>query len=203
MSSRTPSRHRLQRALPRWFALGLALLALPPAALGAETTAPESTYHIEVLIFEGKGPRDEGIAGALSPRAIPDVTTDAEGDREGRLLALRSGSALQLTGLREQLNRRGYTVLAHVGWTQTASSWGTRTGLSLTEVGVSVPGLEGAFLLERGSLLHFGMNLRYTDPQGRPFQLSELRRIRFNERNFYDNPGIGAIAVVSPGVRPR
>jgi hypothetical protein len=70
-------------------------------------------------------------------------------------------------------------------------------------VGLTTPGLEGAVLLERGSLLHFGLNLLYTDGQGRRAQLSELRRIRFNERNYYDNPAVGAIAVVSPGVRPR
>lgn len=202
----TPS---LPRCLSSLQTLGCVLLwalaGLLPAggAWGAETPATESTYHIEVLIFEGKGARDEGLDGALSTRAITDVTTDARNDSAARLLGLRTGSALQLSGLREQLTRKGYTVLAHAGWTQTASPWGSRAGLSLAAVGITTPDLEGAVLLERGSLLHFGLNLLYTDAQGRRAQLSELRRIRFNERNYYDNPAVGAIAVVSPGVRPR
>lgn len=191
----------LRVAAMLWLVITL-LLPFQPA-LGAEPPVTESTYHIEVVIFEGKGVRDEGLDGALSTRAIADVTTEPGRDDTARLLTLRTGSALQLAGLREQLTRKGYTVLAHAGWTQTASPWGSRAGLSLATVGVTVPGLEGAFLLERGSLLHFGANLLYTDAQGRSLQLSELRRIRFNERNYYDHPGLGVIAVVSPGVRPR
>ena len=33
-------------------------------------------------------------------------------------------------------------------------------------------------------------------------QLSELRRVRFEERHYYDHPGIGVIAVVTSGAQP-
>jgi hypothetical protein len=185
--------------------VGTLLMALggPAAFSQAEDTTPESTYHVEVLIFEGKGPKDEGIDGVMPPRSLTELTLKAEGDQVGRVLAARTGSALQLTGLRERLSNRGYVVLAHSGWTQTASQCRTRAGIPLSEVGIRVAGLEGAWVLERGTLLHFGMHLDYTDSRGQSYQLSELRRIRFNERNYYDNPGIGVIAVVSPGVRPK
>lgn len=198
-----PLRSSLSVRITLWLVLGVVQALVAPVSLAQATPSPESTYHIEVLIFEGKGPRDEGLDGVLSPRAIAEVETAAEGDEIGRLIALRTGSALQLAGLREQLSRKGYAVLAHAGWTQTASQWGTRAGLSLTELSIDAPGLTGAFLLERGSLLHFGMNLLYTDAKGQSFHLSELRRIKFNERHYYDSPGLGVIAVVSPGVRPR
>lgn len=198
-----PSRPCVRARLSLWLLLGVAQALIAPVSMAQTAASTESTYHIEVLIFEGKGPLDEGIDGVLSPRAVPEVETAAEGDQAGRLLTLRTGSALQLAGVREQLGRRGYKVLAHTGWTQTASQWGTRAGLSLADLGITLPGLDGAFLLERGSLLHFGMNLLYTNAKGQGFQLSELRRIKFNERHYYDNPGIGVIAVVSPGVRPR
>ena len=185
--------------------LGTLLMTLgsPAAFSQADNTTPESTYHVEVLIFEGKGPKDEGIDGAMPPRSLTELTLEAKDDQVGRVLATRSGSALQLTGLRERLSKRGYVVLAHSGWTQTASQWRTRAGIPLSKVGIRIPGLEGAWVLERGTLLHFGMHLDYTDRRGQSYQLSELRRIRFNERNYYDNPGIGVIAVVSPGVRPK
>ena len=39
---------------------------------------------------------------------------------------------------------------------------------------------------------------------GTTFSLSETRRIRFYERNYYDHPGFGVIALVTPaqGARP-
>ena len=92
----------------------------------------------------------------------------------------------------------GAEVLAHAGAAQTASSWGSRSGLTIERVGVQSPGLSGVFLLERGSLLHFGMNLKFTADNGATWQLSEIRRIRLNEKNYYDNPGLGVIAVVTP-----
>lgn len=191
-------------ALARWLLLGSSVLfGQSWAEAQSAATGTESTYLIEIIIFEGKGPRDEGVDGAMSSRAATDVDTAAEGERVGRYLGARTGSALQLTGLRARLSERGYRVLAHVGWSQTASQWGSRAGLGLAELGINVPGLSGSVLLERGSLLHFGMNLQYTGSGGRVQQLSELRRVRFNERNYYDSPGLGVIAVVSPGARPR
>jgi hypothetical protein len=43
------------------------------------------------------------------------------------------------------------------------------------------------------------MTLRHSSDGGPPSQINEIRRIRFNERNYYDHPSIGVIAVVTPG----
>jgi hypothetical protein len=118
-----------------------------------------------------------------------------------RYLGPLPAAKLQLSGARQKLAAAGYRVLAHTGWTQTASTWGSRNGLSVEQLGVQVPGLSGSFLLERGALLHFGMNLRYSPEGGGAQQMNELRRIRFNEKNYYDHPGLGVIAVVTPGSR--
>jgi hypothetical protein len=67
--------------------------------------------------------------------------------------------------------------------------------------------------LERGMYLHLGMSLSYAPANapaglaagpGTTFQMSESRRIRFYERNYYDHPGFGVIALVTPaqGARP-
>jgi hypothetical protein len=45
------------------------------------------------------------------------------------------------------------------------------------------------------------MNLKFTADNGATWQLSEIRRVRLNEKNYYDNPGLGVIAVVTPVAR--
>jgi hypothetical protein len=67
--------------------------------------------------------------------------------------------------------------------------------------------------LERGQYLHLGMALTYAIQSppaglnagpGTTFTLNENRRIRFYERNYYDHPAFGVIALVTPvqGARP-
>ena len=172
---------------------------------GAQTPAPAgaasaAAYNVEVIVFRGTGPREEG-GGAPPTRSARDADSASGTAQAARFLKPLPTSALQLSGARQRLATGGYKVLAHAGWTQTASSWGSRSGLPIDRVGIQSPGLSGVFLLERGSLLHFGMNLRYAPEGGAAHQMNELRRIRFNEKNYYDHPGIGVIAVVTPGSR--
>ncbi|MEN9788616.1 MAG: hypothetical protein RLZZ473_680, partial [Pseudomonadota bacterium] len=157
-------------------------------------------YNVEVIVFRGNGPREEG-GGAPPTRSARDADSSSGTAQAARFLKPLPASALQLSGARQRLATGGYKVLAHAGWTQTASSWGSRSGLPIERVGVQSPGLSGVFLLERGSLLHFGMNLKFTADNGATWQLSEIRRVRLNEKNYYDNPGLGVIAVVTPVAR--
>ncbi|MBM4216512.1 MAG: hypothetical protein FJ178_01465 [Gammaproteobacteria bacterium] len=158
-----------------------------------------STYHVEVIIFRTSGAR-EGEPGAAPLRAASGDAASGVA-QVARYLGPLPAAKLQLSGARQKLAASGYRVLAHTGWTQTASNWGSRNGLPVDQLTLEVPGLSGSFLLERGSLLHFGMNLRYTPEGGAAQQMNELRRIRFNEKNYYDHPAIGVIAIVTPGGR--
>lgn len=177
------------------FALVLGCLLGSSAALAQGGST--SLYNVEVVIFRMNGPR-EGEPGFAAPRsASGDSATGAT--QIARYVGALPAAKLQLSGARQKLASAGYRVLAHTGWTQTASSWGSRSGLAVERVGVQVPGLSGNFLLERGALLHFGMNLRYAPEGGAVQQMSEIRRIRFNEKNYYDHPGLGVIAVITPG----
>jgi hypothetical protein len=158
-----------------------------------------STYHVEVIIFRTSGARKGEPGAAPSRIASGDAASGAT--QIARYLGPLPAAKLQLSGARQQLAAGGYRVLAHTGWTQTASTWGSRNGLPVDQLGLQVPGLSGSFLLERGALLHFGMNLRYAPEGGAAQQMNELRRIRFNEKNYYDHPGLGVIAVITPGGR--
>jgi len=102
--------------------------------------------------------------------------------------------------------------VAHAAWSQTASSWGTRAGFPVTRLGVEVPGLTGSVYLEHGQFLHLGLSLNWAmeNPPdglgaapGTQFTLNETRRVRFYERNYYDHPAFGVIALVTPVQGPR
>ena len=166
--------------------------AAPPPAAAAGSGADS----VEVIVFRAPG----GISDAAPSAAPSRGASDTAGTQVARFIGPLAGGRMQLGGTREKLTRGGYRILAHTGWVQTAASWGApRSGLPLERLGINVPGLSGSFQLERGALLHFGMTLRHASDGNPAAQLNEIRRIRFNERNYYDHPAIGVIAVVTPG----
>ena len=168
-----------------------AAAAPPPAAASGS-----GAYSVEVIVFRAPG----GISDAAPSAAPSRGASDTAGTQVARFIGPLAGGRMQLGGTREKLTRGGYRILAHTGWVQTAASWGApRSGLPLERLGINVPGLSGSFQLERGALLHFGMTLRHASDGNPAAQLNEIRRIRFNERNYYDHPAIGVIAVVTPG----
>ncbi len=172
--------------------------ATKPAATPQTPTAASGsgTYSVEVIVFRAPGGRSDAAASAAPSRGASDTA----GTQVARYIGPLPGSRMQLGGAREKLTRGGYRILVHTGWVQTAASWGApRSGLPLERLGIDVPGLSGSFQLERGTLLHFGMTLRHASDGNPAAQLNEIRRIRFNERNYYDHPAIGVIAVVTPG----
>jgi hypothetical protein len=196
-----------------------ALAALPGADPGqvahAQGAAPAAgaspVYNIEVIIFRatgGPGASEDWTAPApRPPRAAESGGEAASGAAVvGRFVSATSPAQLQLNDLRTRLAASGaYQPLAHVGWSQTASSWGSRAGFTLQRLGVSVPGLSGMLYLERGSFLHLGVSLKYAPATGGPtYELAELRRVRSYDKNYYDHPAYGVVAVVTPaqGARP-
>ena len=107
-------------------------------------------------------------------------------------------SQMQLGGLAARLRTGGtWQVLAHAGWIQTATDWPKHAGLELSDVGLAAPDLHGSIYLERGQqYLHLGVDLQLgSNPT---WSLRELRKVKFNEKNYFDHPGFGVIAIVSP-----
>jgi hypothetical protein len=201
-------------------ALAFALLAALPASsqnAGGAAAPPASVYHIEIIIFRAT----QSLGGAenwsaQTARALAETEGgDVASTRNvGRFVAALPATSYQLTPLEAKLRSTGlYQPVAHVAWSQTASDWGTRAGFQLSRLGVDVPGLSGTVFLERGQYLHLGMALSYAPANapagmgagpGTTFNINQTRRIRFYERNYYDHPGFGVIALVTPaqGSRP-
>lgn len=180
--------------------LAVLVILLVPLPTSSATPTVTPTYHVEVIVFRNAGSREE-LGGAPPLRGAGEPDSPTGGPLVARYVGPLPASAWQLAGARERLTKAGYRVLAHAAWIQTPSSWGSRIGLPLDALGIRVPGLSGQFLLERGSLLHLGMNLRFVAEGAGVSELSEIRRIRFNERQYFDHPGLGVIGLVSPGSR--
>jgi hypothetical protein len=206
-------------------ALGLAVLValVPwlPAGSQQPAAAVVPAYNIELIIFRATsalgGPENWGAeAGArnFSSDSNADESATGNATQVGHFLNMLPDSQYQLSDIEKRLRASGgYAPLAHVGWSQTASAWGTRAGFALQRLGIDIPGMTGTVVLERGQYLHLGMTLAYAPASspaglgaapGTTFTLNEGRRVRFNERTYFDHPAFGVIALVTPvaGTRP-
>jgi Peptidoglycan-binding protein, CsiV len=195
--------------------LTAALLARAPGG-SAQESAAAPVYNVEIIVFRataaGGGPED--WSAEANARSIAGDESASGSATVGHFVTALPASAWQLTDIENRLHASGsYVPVAHAAWSQTASSWGTRAGFSLQKLGISVPGLNGSVFLERGQFLHLGVALSYAEPQppaglgaapDTPFTINESRRVRLYERNYFDHPAFGVIALVTPaqGARP-
>lgn len=197
----------------------LLTLALPGSAEEAPPAAGGGpVYNVELVVFRNAaaagGAENWSAEANANARSIAGDESASGALQVGHFVAPLPASAWQLTDLENRLHASGsYVPVAHAAWSQTASSWGTRAGFSLQKLGVNVPGLAGNVVLERGQFLHLGMTLTYamaSPPAGlgaapdTPFAINESRRVRLYERNYFDHPAFGVIALVTPaqGARP-
>jgi len=193
------------------------LLSIVGLAQDAPPPPPASVYNIEIIVFRAAGTiggaEDWSAEAGARTIAGDESAAPGGGAQVGHFVAALPASAWQLTDLENRLRASGtYLPVAHVAWSQTASSWGTRAGFPVDKLGIAVPGLSGSVLLERGQFLHLGMSLTYVVPTppaslgaapGTAFTLNESRRVRFYERNYYDHPAFGVIALVTPAQGAR
>jgi len=201
-------------------AAALLYCAALPAAAEEAPAAPAAgaagVYNIEIIVFRASGALGgaEDWSAEAGARSIAGDESASATAQVGHFVAALPSSDWQLTELENSLRASGtYVPVAHVAWSQTPSSWGTRAGFSLAKLGIDVPGLSGTVFLERGQYLHLGMTLTYDMASPPPglgagpdtrFTLNESRRVRFYERNYFDHPAFGVIALVTPahGSRP-
>jgi hypothetical protein len=192
----------------------------PAASATAATAAAAATatvYNIELIVFRDTSAAGSaevwGNAGASARTIAGDEAPVGGSNQVGRFVAALPASSYQLGELENRLRGSGtYVAVAHFAWSQTASSWGTRAGFSLQRLGVDVEGLSGTVFLEHGQFLHLGMTLSYAIAQPPPglnaapgtvFSINESRRVKYYDRNYFDNPAYGVIALVTPAQGAR
>ena len=189
--------------------LGLVLVATARAAgatnatnaAGAAPAAPGTggAYQVEIVIFRAvEAPTGEDLGAPAEGRGFNrQMDSGATPPVVYRTL---EASQMQLGGIASRLRSSGgWRVLAHAGWVQGATDWPRHAGIALDQLGINVPGLTGSVYVERGQFLHLGFNLHLGENP--TWSLSELRKVRFNEKNYFDHPGFGVIAIVSPASR--
>lgn len=174
-----------RRNLLRAPLLGIALLATSLPALPQQATR----YTIEIVVF-----RADGDTSGEDASAAPTLRSSASAE-----LATTPVTTRRLASAASRLRAgNGYRILAHTAWTQSAAGWNSRRGVSLSQLGINVPGLSGNVVLERGQFLHLGFDLKLDDA-GKSIQLAEVRRVKPDEAQYFDNPQLGVIALVTTG----
>ena len=225
---------RVWLGLVTMLAMGCAVAAQAPAnapapAATASPAAPATPplppgtplYNVEIIVFRALSalgpPEDWNLETGAPATGTADNDTPAvpsgAAAQAGRFVRALAPSEFQLNDIEAKLKSSGgYSPVAHVGWSQTASPWGNHAGIPLQRLGIEQSELMGTVSLERGQFLHLGMQLSFTPASapaglgaapGVTFLISDNHRIRFYERNYFDHPAFGVIALVTPAQGAR
>lgn len=183
--------------------MGLIVAFTPSAQLHAATAAGagagSGAYQVELVIFRTSDPPVGEDLGAPAEGRGFNHQIDSSATPPTVYRSLEAAQ-MQLGGMAARLRASGtWRVLAHAGWVQSATDWPHHAGLTLEQLGIDVPGLTGSVFVERGQYLHLGFDLHLGENP--TWSLSELRKVKFNEKNYFDHPGFGVIAIVSPAAR--
>jgi hypothetical protein len=187
--------------LPRLIA-AVCLFAIAPLAIGAPAEK-ESSYEIEVLVFENR---------------LPDLIGDELLARDPDTLRLRAleiaippetpaaGEPYLKSVVAGELERAGqYRALAHAHWSQTLDPGGKATvkPVRIAPAGAAnPPELEGAIRFYMSRYLHLDVNLLYRETGvagvAPVYRISEQRRIKSQETHYFDHPRFGVLVRVMP-----
>jgi len=174
---------------------GFGLLATLPVL--AATAEKESSYEIEVVVFENRLPDligDELLARDAETKirkldsAVPPEAAESEP-------YLRPA----ITSLLEQDGH--YRVLAHQHWQQTIDA---KTVAKPVRVSAANPAeLDGTIRFFMSRHLHLDVNLLFREglaerSGGIVYRLSEQRKLKSQETHYFDHPKFGVLVRVMP-----
>jgi hypothetical protein len=178
----------------------LALAASPVAAPAATSVAQQNSaplYGVEIIVF-----RSSSVSGGEDWEAVPPGrgfgSNAARGGAVPQVLRVLAASDYRLSTIEATLRASGaWRPIAHAAWIQTAANWGTHTGIALADVGINVPELGGMIYLERAPIyLHLGFDVHLS--AGGTYTIKEMRTVRYNDKQYFDHPAFGIIALVTP-----
>jgi hypothetical protein len=179
-------------ALAAVLGLGLGLGWVSAARAQQPGTA---LYEVEMIVFRASNigaPEDWSVTP--SGRGYGNESTRGG---SSQLMRVLPASDYKLGAIETALRSSGaWRPIAHAAWIQTAANWGTHAGIALTDLGINTPGLSGMVYLERATYLHLGMNLTLSGDAS--FVINEMRSVKYNEKQYFDHPAFGVIALVSP-----
>jgi hypothetical protein len=176
--------------------LAAASAGQPPA----QTVAQQNTaavYGVEVIVFRVVSPA-QGEDWDAVPVGRGFGSSATRGGASPQVLKVLTAADYRLGAIEATLKSSGaWRPVAHAAWVQTAANWGTHAGIALADVGINVPGLSGMVYLERAPIyLHLGFDVRLTGSA--TYTIREMRSVRYNDKQYFDHPGFGIIALVTP-----
>src|SRR5256714_1884744 len=128
-----------------------ALAAAPPTPAPVSAAGP--VYNIEIIVFQatatlGGAENWSAEAGAGTHSIVAGDESASGAAQVGHFVAMLPASVWQLTDLENRLRASGgYGPPAHVAWSPTASSSGTRARVALPRLWSHFPGLRGTEVL--------------------------------------------------------
>lgn len=179
------------------FCFGL-LGAQPALAAPAEK---ESTYEIEVVVFENR------LADLLGDELLMRDTEQAKirGLENAIIPDKAEGSPTLSPAITSLLEQDGhYRVLTHLHWVQTVDAKSVAKPVRIASVNSEE--LEGSIRFYMSRHLHLDVNLLFretlsvagADPRTEVYRLSEQRKLKGQETHYFDHPRFGVLARVMP-----
>ena len=178
-------------------ALGASAADERPAARLLAQQSGATSYGVEVIVF-----RTSGVPSGEDWDAVPPGrgfgSSASRGGGTPQVLRVLTAADYRLGALEASLRTSGaWHPVAHAAWIQTAANWGTHAGIALTDVGINVPGLSGMVYLERAPIyLHLGFDVHLSGAGS--YAIREMRSVRYNDKQYFDHPAFGIIALVTP-----
>lgn len=170
--------------------------ALPVSAAPAEK---ESTYEVEVLVFENRLPDlvgDELLArdAATTRQRALDTAVPPETATSEPYLKPAISNLLERDG--------HYRVLAHAHWVQTLDPAGKAAVKPVRIASARPDELEGTVQFYMSRYLHLDVNLLFRDEEamkgGVVYRIGEQRRVKSQETQYFDHPKFGVLVRVMP-----
>jgi len=164
------------------------------------TLEPQSgatLYGVEIIVFRASSVVATEDWGAL-PAGRGFGGSATRGGASAQVMRVLAPSDYRLNTIEATLKTSGaWRPVAHAAWIQSAANWGTHAGIALTDVGINVPGLTGMVYLERAPIyLHLGFDVHLS--LGATYTIKEMRSVRYNDKQYFDHPAFGILAVVTP-----
>jgi hypothetical protein len=186
-----------RRSSNYWVSALAAVLGLGLGWVSAARAQQPGTalYEVEMIVFRASNiGAPEDWSATPSGRGFGNESTRGG---SSQILRVLPPSEYKLDAVDTGLRSSGaWRPIAHAAWIQTAANWGTHAGIALADLGINTPGLSGLVYLERATYLHLGMNLTLSADAS--FVIDEMRSIKYNEKQYFDHPAFGVIALVSP-----
>ncbi len=190
-------RQFLQQSLALGGLAGAGLLAAgtAPAQNQTQSAAPAAANGLvmELLLFR---------QGTLPPPPVDERNVSVPTPTLVReQLNPLPQAGLQLAGTAATLRKRAdYGLIALGGWVMPVPSNATGT-IALGDVLAAAPGttagqVSGSLVLTRGTYLTVGLDALWVPKDGLQLVLSEKRRVKFNERHYFDHESFGAIVLI-------